>query len=89
MITSRWKISNLPQNQIKGKIVRCPKSQNQQMPKHMVHPQGNGIAQNTKYEEMINMCYLYKLEIRSNTLVFFKLLHLQSNKHIDKHMVFI
>ena len=23
------------------------------MPKHMVHPQGNGIAQNTKYEEMI------------------------------------
>ena len=22
------------------------------MPKHMVHPQGNGIAQNTKYEEM-------------------------------------
>ena len=28
MITSRWKISNLPQNQIKGKIVKCPKSQN-------------------------------------------------------------
>ena len=52
MITSRWKISNLPQNQIKGKIVKCPKSQNYQMPKHMVHPQGNGIAQNTKYEEM-------------------------------------
>ena len=22
------------------------------MPKHMVNPQGNGIAQNTKYEEM-------------------------------------
>ena len=22
----------------------------------MVHPQGNGIAQNTKYEEMINTC---------------------------------
>ena len=28
MITSRWKISNLPQNQIKGKIAKCPKSQN-------------------------------------------------------------
>ena len=27
------------------------------MPKHMVHPQGNGIAQNTKYEEMINNKY--------------------------------
>ena len=52
MITSRWKISNLPQNQIKGKIVKCPKSQKYQMPKHMVHPQGNGIAQNIKYEEM-------------------------------------
>ena len=24
------------------------------MPKHMVHPLGNGIAQNTEYEEMIN-----------------------------------
>ena len=24
------------------------------MPKHMVHPQGNGIAQNIKPEEMIN-----------------------------------
>ena len=24
------------------------------MPKHMVHPQGKGIAQNTKYKEMIN-----------------------------------
>ena len=22
------------------------------MPKHMVNPQGNGIAQNTKYEEI-------------------------------------
>ena len=55
----------------------------------MVHPQGNGIAQNTKYEEMINIWYLYKLEIRSNTLVVFKLLHLQSNKHIDKHMVVV
>ena len=31
----------------------------------MVHPQGNGIAQNTKHEEMINIWYLYKLEIRS------------------------
>ena len=29
------------------------------MPKHMVHPQGNGIAQNTKYEEMIeNMIFI-------------------------------
>ena len=38
------------------------------MPKHMVRPQGNGIAQNTKYEEMINkIWYLYKLEIRSKT----------------------
>ena len=38
------------------------------MPKHMVHPQGNGIAQNTKYEEMIKQpWYLYKLEIRSKT----------------------
>ena len=27
------------------------------MPKHMVHPQGNGIAQNTKYEEMIKTTY--------------------------------
>ena len=53
-----------------GTSVKCPKSQSQQMPKHMVHPQGNGIAQNTKYEEMINIWYLYKLEIRSNTLVF-------------------
>ena len=57
MITSRWKISNLPQNQIKCKIVKCPKSQSQQMPKHMVHPQGNGIAQNTKYEEMTKKTY--------------------------------
>jgi len=56
----------------------------------MVHPQGNGIAQNTKYEEMINTWYLYKLEIRSKTSEYvFKLLHLQSNKHIDKHMLFI
>ena len=23
------------------------------MPKHMEHPQGNGIVQNTKYEEII------------------------------------
>ena len=30
----------------------------------MVHPQGNGIAQNTKYEEMTNTWYLCKLEIR-------------------------
>jgi hypothetical protein len=29
------------------------------MPKHMVHPQGNGIAQNTKYEEMTeNMIFI-------------------------------
>ena len=30
------------------------------MPKHMVHPQGNGIAQNTKYEEMMktNMVFI-------------------------------
>ena len=29
------------------------------MPKHMVHPQGNGIAQNTKYEEMSeNMVFM-------------------------------
>ena len=27
------------------------------MPKHMVHPQGNGIAQNTDYEEMIKKKY--------------------------------
>lgn len=33
----------------------------------MVHPQGNGIAQNTKYEEMTKTWYLYKLEIRSKT----------------------
>ena len=36
----------------------------------MVHPQGNGIAQNTKYEDMIykkQTLYLYKLEIRSKT----------------------
>ena len=25
----------------------------------MVHPQGNGIAQNTKYEEMINTYGIY------------------------------
>ena len=34
----------------------------------MVHPQGNGIAQNTKYEENINkqnIWYLYKLENRT------------------------
>ena len=37
------------------------------MPTHMVHPQGNGIAQNTKYEEIIKIWYLYKLEIRSKT----------------------
>ena len=37
------------------------------MPKHMVHPQGNGIAQNTEYEETITMLYVYKLEIRSKT----------------------
>ena len=29
------------------------------MPKHMVHPQGNGIAQNTKYEEMIKKNGIY------------------------------
>ena len=29
------------------------------MPKHMVHPQGNGIAQNTKYEEITeNMVFI-------------------------------
>ena len=29
------------------------------MPKHMVRPQGNGIAQNTKYEEMTeNMIFI-------------------------------
>ena len=29
------------------------------MPKHMVHPQGNGIAQNNKYEEMTeNMVFI-------------------------------
>ena len=33
----------------------------------MVHPQGNGIAQNTKYEETIQIWYSYKLEIRSTT----------------------
>ena len=33
----------------------------------MVHPQGNGIAQSTKSEEMIQIWYLYKLEIRSKT----------------------
>ena len=33
----------------------------------MVHSQGNGIAQNTKYEETIKMWYLYKLEIHSKT----------------------
>ena len=37
------------------------------MPKHMVHPLGHGIAQNTEYEEMIikKIWCLYKLEIRS------------------------
>ena len=29
------------------------------MPKHMVHPQGNGIAQNTKYEEMTKQYGIY------------------------------
>ena len=29
------------------------------MPKHMVHPHGNGIAQNTKYEEKTeNMIFI-------------------------------
>ena len=37
------------------------------MPKHMVHPQGNGIVQNTKHEDMTKTWYLYKLEIRSTT----------------------
>ena len=31
----------------------------------MVHPQGNEIAQNTKYEELIKLWHLYKLKIRS------------------------
>ena len=35
------------------------------MPKHTVNPQGNEIAQNTKYEELIKLWHLYKLKIRS------------------------
>ena len=31
----------------------------------MVNPQGNEIAQNTKYEELIKLWHLYKLKIRS------------------------
>ena len=37
------------------------------MPKHMVHPEGNGIVQNTKYEEITKLGYDYKLKIRSKT----------------------
>ena len=32
------------------------------MPEHMVDPQGNGIAQNTKYEEMTNIWYLIQAQ---------------------------
>ena len=44
----------------------------------MVHHQRNGIAQNTKYEEIIKVLYLYKLELRSKNASLFKLLRLQS-----------
>ena len=55
----------------------------------MVHPQGNGIVQNTKYEEIIKVVYVYKLEIRLKHNSMFKLLHLQAKQHIDNSMVFI